>query len=78
MNRESNDLENHKISLENYGIITPKINYNLPVEKLYNICIDNELGVLTDNSVLAINTGKFTGRSPKLSLIHICRCRRYY
>ena len=65
MNRESNDLENHKISLENYGIITPKINYNLPLEKLYNICIDNELGVLTDNSVLAINTGKFTGRSPK-------------
>ena len=65
MNLNSNDLEKHTISLENYGIIDAKINYNLTVESLYNICIDNKLGVLTNNNVLAINTGKFTGRSPK-------------
>ena len=65
MNRNSNDLENHIISLEDYGIINAKINYNLPVESLYNICVNNNQGVLTNKNVLAINTGKFTGRSPK-------------
>ena len=65
MNRNSNDLEKHTISLEEYGIIDTKINYNLPVENLYNICVDSKQGVLTNKNVLAINTGKFTGRSPK-------------
>ena len=65
MNRNSNDLEKHTISLEDYGIINAKINYNLPVESLYNICVNNNQGVLTNKNVLAINTGKFTGRSPK-------------
>ena len=65
MNRDSNDLEKASISLEEYGIIDAKINHNLSVEKLYKICVDNKLGTLTDNKVLAIKTGKFTGRSPK-------------
>ena len=65
MNRNSNDLEKHTISLEDYGIINAKINYNLTVESLYNICVNNNQGVLTNKNVLAINTGKFTGRSPK-------------
>ena len=65
MNRNSNDLEKHIISLEDYGIINAKINYNLSVESLYNICVNNNQGVLTNKNVLAINTGKFTGRSPK-------------
>ena len=65
MNLNSNDLEKHIISLEDYGIINAKINYNLPVKSLYNICIDGKQGVLTNKNVLAINTGKFTGRSPK-------------
>ena len=65
MNRNSNDLEKHTISLEDYGIINAKINYNLSVESLYNICVKNNQGVLTNKDVLAINTGKFTGRSPK-------------
>ena len=83
MNRNSNDLNKQSISLEQYGILNAKINYNFSVEKLYRICVENKLGVLTNNNVLAINTGKFTGRSPKdryivsdditeeLSLIHI-------
>ena len=65
MNRNSNDLNKQSISLEQYGILNAKINYNFPVEKLYRICVENKLGVLTNNNVLAINTGKFTGRSPK-------------
>ena len=65
MNRNSNDLEKHTISLEDYGIINAKINYNLTVESLYKICVNNNQGVLTNKNVLAINTGKFTGRSPK-------------
>ena len=65
MNRNSNDLDKHEVSLEAYGIIDAKINYNLPVDKLYAICLENKQGTLTDNNVLAINTGKFTGRSPK-------------
>ena len=65
MNRNSNDLNKQSISLEQYGILNAKINYNFSVEKLYQICVENKLGVLTNNNVLAINTGKFTGRSPK-------------
>ena len=65
MNRNSNDLDKQSISLEDYGILDTKINYNFSVEKLYKICVENKSGVLTDNNVLAINTGKFTGRSPK-------------
>ena len=65
MNRNSNDLDKHNISLDNLGIIDAKINYNLSVDELYNICVKNKQGVLTDNDVLAVSTGKFTGRSPK-------------
>ena len=61
----SNDSDNLKISLNHFGIDSPKINYNLSIETLYSLCVENDLGKLTDKNVLAINTGKFTGRSPK-------------
>ena len=62
----SNSSDNSSnISLDNYGIFESKINYNLPVSDLYKISISNKLGRLTDKGALAINTGKFTGRSPK-------------
>ena len=49
MNRNSNDLDKHiEVSLEAYGIIDAKINYNLAVEKLYSICVENKQGVLTE------------------------------
>ena len=60
----SNDSDNLKISLNHFGINSPKINYNLSVETLYSLCVENDLGKLTNKNVLAINTGKFTGRSP--------------
>jgi len=64
MNRDLSDLKDADISLENYGINGSKVNYNLSVKNLYEICVENRLGHLTDNKVLSINTGKFTGRSP--------------
>ena len=51
MNRNSNDLNKQSISLEQYGILNAKINYNFSVEKLYRICVENKLGVLTNNNV---------------------------
>ena len=50
-----------KSSLINFGINSKKVNYNLTNEKLYSICLKNNLGCLTNNNVLAVNTGKFTG-----------------
>ncbi len=65
MNEFSNRSNFSHVSLDQYGIINAKINYNLSKKDLYNICIDRNLGCLTNQKVLAIKTGKFTGRSPK-------------
>tara|TARA_Y100000739_G_scaffold45245_1_gene34856 strand:- start:5575 stop:7185 length:1611 start_codon:yes stop_codon:yes gene_type:complete len=60
-----NDSDSPEISLNNYGILSSKVNYNLSIDALYKLCCENNLGKLTNKNVLAINTGKFTGRSPK-------------
>ena len=52
-------------NLESYGILGSRINYNLSKEDLYRITIQKNQGRLTINDVLSVNTGKFTGRSPK-------------
>ena len=52
-------------TLDQYNIIDSKIYYNLSPEELYKDTINNKMGVLTDGGVLSVNTGKFTGRSPK-------------
>ena len=51
--------------LEKYGLkdVTPQ--WNLSPEVLQKITVDKGMGTETDNGTLAINTGKFTGRSPK-------------
>ncbi|WBL22103.1 phosphoenolpyruvate carboxykinase (ATP) [Zunongwangia sp. HRR-M8] len=53
------------ISLNRYGIENSKANYQLSPEELQQITIENQQGEETRNGVLAIKTGKFTGRSPK-------------
>ena len=53
------------LTVENYGISGSIINYNLSVEELYKITIQKNQGKLTNNNVISVNTGKFTGRSPK-------------
>ncbi len=52
-------------SLENYGIKNDNIHWNLSPEKLVQICLDKNQGSLASSGALAVNTGKFTGRSPK-------------
>jgi len=51
--------------LKKYGIENAKVHWNLPPEELQRITVEKGLGVETDNGTLAINTGNFTGRSPK-------------
>ena len=57
-------LENIR-DLEKYGLKNTKAHWNLSPEKLQQITVEKGMGVESDNGTLAINTGKFTGRSPK-------------
>ena len=53
------------ISLDHYGITNAKVHYQLPPEKLHELTIANGQGVEASSGALAVNTGEFTGRSPK-------------
>ncbi|WP_019039464.1 phosphoenolpyruvate carboxykinase (ATP) [Psychroflexus tropicus] len=53
------------IELTNYGIHSKQINYQLSSDELHAITIEKGQGVEVDSGALAINTGEFTGRSPK-------------
>ena len=48
-----------------YGIMDANVQWNLTPEKLQQITLELGMGTETDNGTLAINTGKFTGRSPQ-------------
>ena len=61
----SHNTSTKSISLNSYGIKNAVVNYNLSPEKLHQICIDKNLGTEVDSGALAVNTGEFTGRSPK-------------
>ena len=47
------------------GLNPSKAHWNLSPEKLTKISVDNNMGIIADNGALSVNTGKFTGRSPK-------------
>lgn len=53
------------ISLEELGIRNVLINYQLSPEKLHAKTIQSRQGCESASGALAINTGKFTGRSPE-------------
>jgi len=53
------------ISLEKYGIKNAQVHYQLPPDELQAITVEKNQGKETSNEVLAVNTGEFTGRSPK-------------
>ncbi|MFD2822839.1 phosphoenolpyruvate carboxykinase (ATP) [Lacinutrix iliipiscaria] len=53
------------ISLEQYGIKNAKVNYQLSPDQLHDITIEKNQGVEASSKALAVNTGEFTGRSPK-------------
>lgn len=53
------------IALEQYGIKNAQVHYQLSPEELHDITIEKGQGVETSAGALAVNTGEFTGRSPK-------------
>jgi len=53
------------MNLDQYGIFNSTIFYQTPINKLQDIILLKNQGHLVDSGALSINTGKFTGRSPK-------------
>lgn len=53
------------ISLKNHGINNASIHYQLSPDELHDITIQKGMGKEVSSGALTINTGEFTGRSPK-------------
>ena len=65
-NKKSLTMENVSIkSLENLRITEVKANWNLSAEKLNEISLSKNYATLANSGAISINTGEFTGRSPK-------------
>jgi len=59
-----NTITASNLNLEKYGLENVTAHRNLSPEELQQITVDKNMGKETSNGTLAINTGKFTGRSP--------------
>ncbi|MEI7998838.1 MAG: phosphoenolpyruvate carboxykinase (ATP), partial [Candidatus Omnitrophota bacterium] len=60
----------NQIDLKSLGIESSQLHYNLPFDELFRYETDPALegyerGIVTDSGTVAVDTGKFTGRSPK-------------
>ncbi len=53
------------ISLKAYGITSDTVHYQLSADELHRITIEKGMGREADSGALAVETGEFTGRSPK-------------
>lgn len=53
------------ISLESYGIMNAKVRYQLSAKELHKETLEKGQGKESDTGALAVDTGEFTGRSPK-------------
>jgi phosphoenolpyruvate carboxykinase (ATP) len=53
------------VALEQYGIKNAKVRYQLSSDDLHDIVLDKNQGKESSTGAIAINTGEFTGRSPK-------------
>lgn len=53
------------ISLDSYGIKNAQVQYQLPSTALHSKSLEKGMGKEANSGALAINTGEFTGRSPK-------------
>ncbi len=51
--------------LSKYGLHNVSAHWNLDSETLQKLTVEKEMGTETENGTLCVNTGKFTGRSPK-------------
>ena len=54
-----------KNDLKKYGLRDTNAHWNLTPQELQQITVDKKMGRETKNGTLAVNTGKFTGRSPQ-------------
>ncbi len=63
MNNSKNRPES--VSLASYGITHSDIHYQLSPLQLHAITLDKKMGKEASSGALAVNTGEFTGRSPK-------------
>jgi phosphoenolpyruvate carboxykinase (ATP) len=61
----SNTLVTKTISLKALNINSEQVHYQLPAAELQRISVDRFDGKETSNGTLVVNTGEFTGRSPK-------------
>ncbi len=52
------------VSLENYGISTDTVHYQLSSNELHDITVAKGMGKVSSLGAIAVNTGEFTGRSP--------------
>lgn len=53
------------ISLRSYGIKHDNFQYQLSPDELHDITLEKGMGKEASSGALAVNTGEFTGRSPK-------------
>ncbi|NVK52411.1 MAG: phosphoenolpyruvate carboxykinase (ATP) [Flavobacteriaceae bacterium] len=59
------DLNTKSISLDDLGIKDAIVRYNLTSDQLHAATLEKEMGVEASSGAIAVNTGEFTGRSPK-------------
>src|SRR6476620_12370789 len=65
MSEENNDTpDSVQFQLDQMNFNFGKVHRNLSVATLTELAIQRNEGVLSDTGALAVNTGKFTGRSP--------------
>ena len=58
-------LNTKSISLDNLGIKNATVRYQLSSDELHAETLEKEQGVASSLGAIAVNTGEFTGRSPK-------------
>ncbi len=61
----NNVIKNPNFDLASVGVHTKKVHWNLSPASLVESTVLKGQGKLTDSGALSIDTGKFTGRSPK-------------
>lgn len=61
----SNNISPNNPSLDYLNIKNSTIHWNLSPAELAQISIDKKMAMKADNGAISVNTGEFTGRSPK-------------
>ncbi|PQJ71823.1 phosphoenolpyruvate carboxykinase (ATP) [Polaribacter butkevichii] len=59
------DTNTKSISLNNLGIKNATVRYQLTSDELHDLTVKKGQGVVSSLGAIAVNTGEFTGRSPK-------------